>query len=284
MPDVDDATARDFSKRVQKILALRDDAYKFSVEAEDLFSNALGGLTISDWGEGGFSVKASHLLCSERLRFDAACHSPGVAAIWRHLQSNGKGFTKIADAHYDVWLPGRFRRVPAQDGVVLVESASLTEVNPDFNKTIADGHFGDPYAGRVDPGWILMARSGQVYGILGTAVMAQKDLEDKVITDDVIRVKARVGTKLLPGYLVTALSHPLLGRPLVKALAYGSSIPHIDPVDLMNHPIVRLNQADEEGVAELAEESAKAKAEADIMERQMTSDAERIIAKFMASK
>ena len=51
--------------------------------------------------------------------------------------------------------------------------------------------------------------------------------------------------KMRPGYLVTALSHPLFGRPVVKSLAYGSSIPHIDPGDIQALEIVRLKDADE---------------------------------------
>src|SRR5260370_20099424 len=33
---------------------------------------------------------------------------------------------------YDVWFPTRFRRVPAENGVLLVDCADLTEVNPDL--------------------------------------------------------------------------------------------------------------------------------------------------------
>ena len=112
--------------------------------------------------------------------------------------------------------------------MLLVDSADLTKVNPDHTKHIADGDFGDRYRARVKSGWVLMARSGQTYGIIGTTVIAERDLENKVISDHVMRIKPCKDADVEPGYLVTALSHPVFGRPLVKSLAYGSSIPEID--------------------------------------------------------
>jgi len=47
------------------------------------------------------------------------------------------------------------------------------------------------------------------------------------------------------GYIVTALTHPLLGRPLVKALAFGSSVPEIDGDDLAEVQIVRLKSGED---------------------------------------
>jgi hypothetical protein len=282
IPTVDEDTAADFQRRVNRIIELRDECYRLTLEAEGRFENALGSIKIADWGEKGFAVKASGAFLSARRRMDATIHNPGLSAIRRHLSKEGAGFTKIMDAGYDVWLPARFRRIPAEDGVWLFESADLTEINPDLKKRIADGDFGDPNRGRVDPGWILLARSGQTYGILGTAVLSGEDLQGRVVSDDVIRIKAKRDAKIRPGYLVTALSHPKFGRPVVKSLAYGSSIPHIDPGDVQTHEIVRLKDADEQSIAELAEASANARAKSDVLEREIAADAEKIIANFIA--
>lgn len=282
VPQVDDDVAANFQRRVERILELRNQAHRLTLEAEARFENALGTIRITDWGEKGFSVKASKSVASGRRRLDATIHNPGVTAIRRHLAKRGQGFTTIAEAGYDVWLPTRFRRIPAEDGVLLFDSADLTEINPDLKKRIADGDFGDPYFGRVEEGWVLLARSGQTYGILGTAVLSGRDLEGKVISDDVIRVRPTDRAKMRPGYLVTSLSHPIFGRPVVKSLAYGSSIPHIDVGDVLAHQIVRLKCADEAEIAELAEASAKARAAADLLEREIAADAEKIIHRFLA--
>ena len=100
-----------------------------------------------------------------------------------------------------------------------------------------------------------MARSGQTYGIIGTAILS-KVIEGKVISDHVMRIKPGAGAKMLPGYLMTALSHPIFGRPLVKSLAYGSSIPEIEVADVQSHPVVRLKLAEETEIANLAPESS----------------------------
>ena len=282
VPAVDDATAVDFSKRVAKILELRNEGYRLTLEAEERFSKALGVPEISDWGEEGFTVKASQAVVSGRRRFDATIHNPGVVALRRYLAKHGLGFISIAEAGYDVWLPTRFRRVPAQDGVLLVDSGDLAEINPDITKKIADGDFGDPNRGRIEPGWVLMARSGQTYGIIGTTILAEENLLDKVISDHVMRIKPRSKTTIKPGYLVTAMSHPIFGRPLVKALAYGSSIPEIDVMDIEPYPIVRLGEGEESAIADLAQRAAEASARADVLEREISTDAENIIAEFMA--
>ena len=54
----------------------------------------------------------------------------------------------------------------------LLGSAYLFEMNPDIEKRIADGDFGDRHARRVKQDWLLLARSGQTYGLNGTLVIA----------------------------------------------------------------------------------------------------------------
>jgi hypothetical protein len=280
VPLVDDATAAEFETRVQRIVDLRNEGHRLAIDAEAAFEKAIGPLAVDDWGESGFEVRAS-VLFRGRRRLDAIIHNPGVSAVKRHLAKNGKGFIPVAAAGFRVWLPSRFRRIPAPDGVPLVESGALLEVNPKIEKRIAEVDFGDAYKGRVHPGWVLVARSGQVYGINGTAVIATKALAGYVVSDDVIRVAPTPACTMPAGYLLVALSHPFLGRPLVKALAYGSSIPHIDPTDFASLPIVRLDPSKERAIAQLAEASARAMAEADAIESEIAGDAASIVDEFL---
>jgi hypothetical protein len=282
IPTIDDRTAEGFNTRVAQILSLRNEGHRLTLEAERQFERALGSVGVNDWGEKGFTVRASRALMAGRRRIEAAYHNPGVSKIMEHLELRGKAFTTLSEAGYEMWLPSRFRRIPAEDGTLLVQSGDLTEVNPDITKRIADVDFGDPYRGRVEAGWILLARSGQTYGILGTAVLAEVDLEQRVISDDVMRIKPPANSQLRPGYVVTALTHPVLGRPLVKALAYGSSIPHIDVADIAAHKVVRLAPSEESTIAELAEAAAKKRGSADLLEQQITAEAELILNRFIA--
>jgi len=216
-----------------------------------------------------------------RRRLDGARHNPGAAAIHHFLAKHGQGFSTLPEAGYDVWVPGRYKRIPVEDGVIYRDSADLLEVNPDLPKRYADCKFGDRFRGRVKDGWILVACSGQVYGIIGTAILATQALNDQVVSNHVLRAAPKKGS-VSAGYVVTALTHPLLGRPIVKALAFGSSVPEIDSDDLAKLHIVRLKPSQESAIADAAEESAKVRAAADLLEREITADAQRIIAKFMA--
>jgi hypothetical protein len=281
VPTVDDATALDFSKRATRILELRNEGYRLTLEAEAQFEDALGSPPVKDWGERGFEVKASKSFLSGRRRLDAARHNPGAAAIHGFLAKHGQGFSTLPEARYDVWVPGRYKRIPVEDGVIYRDSADLLEVNPDLPKRYADCKFGDKFRGRVKDGWILVACSGQVYGIIGTAILATQALNDQVVSNHVLRAAPKKGS-VPAGYVVTALTHPLFGRPLVKALAFGSSVPEIDGDDLAEIQIVRLRPGEETAIAEVAEQSAKVRAAADLLEREITADAEKIIAKFMA--
>jgi hypothetical protein len=70
----------------------------------------------------------------------------------------------------------------------------------------------------------------------------------------------------------------------VKALAYGSSIPHIDVADLKAFQVVRLRSKEEAAIADLAEEAASLRAKADLQERALASAAEKLIGQFVAGE
>jgi hypothetical protein len=88
----------------------------------------------------------------------------------------------------------------------------------------------------------------------------------------------------LAGLLYVALSHPVLGRPLGKALAYGSSIPHIDTADLLSLNIVRLSKGVEEKIANSAEQDAELRAKADLEERALAGKASLLIQRIIAGE
>jgi hypothetical protein len=81
--------------------------------------------------------------------------------------------------------------------------------------------------------------------------------------------------------IFTLPSHPNLGRPLVKSLPYGSSIPEIDPTDFSRLEVVRLADK-EEAIADLAEESAALRTQADKKERALSAAAGELIDRFVA--
>lgn len=273
-----------FAARVREILDLRDGAHAATVRSESLFEKALGPFASGDSGETGFEVRASKAVFTGRRRFDGQPHNPRAAALTRHWRKHGAGMISVRDAGFDAWLPKRFRRIHAPDGVDFLDSADLFEMNPDVEKRIADGDFGDRNRGRVEPGWLLLARSGQIYGINGSLVLANEWHTHKVISDHVIRLALRADAKMRAGYLLTALSHPTHGRPIIKSLPYGSSIPEIEVADIEALEIVRLSTVIENTIADLAEESAQLRARADLLEIEIATEAEALLDRFIAGE
>ena len=173
------------------------------------------------------------------------------------------------------------REIPAADGVPFLDSADLFEVNPDVTKCIVDADFGDPHKGRVKSGWLLLSRSGQIYGLNGSVMIAGHVHENKVVSDHIIRIAPNLG-RCRTGYLLTALTHPTLGRPRVKALPYGSSIPEIDVVDVKTFEVPRLTERAEEEIADQAEKAAVLRDRADELENEIAESAEDLINRFLA--
>ena len=142
-----DTRAR-FGSEAKEILNLRDRAYSMTVEAEELYERAFGAFEATDLGEQGFTSRAIGMFSGPR-RLDAWHHNPSVKALGVHLARQAKGWNGIVELGFDVWLPTRFRRVAARDGVDFLDSSDLFEINPDITKRIADRDFRDPHDGRV---------------------------------------------------------------------------------------------------------------------------------------
>jgi hypothetical protein len=126
-----------------------------------------------------------------------------------------------------------------------------------------------------------MACSGQVYGLNGAAMLMTEHHENVFFSHDLIRILPN-RNKVRPGYLLVALTHPKLGRPLVIRYAYGTSIPHLDPGDVASFPVVRLGEREEAAIADLAEEASMKRAKADFVERQLAHEAGELVDKFLA--
>ena len=279
VPSVTDSTMESFTWRATQVLELREQAYRSVNEAEQHFEACLGSSDIpANAGETGFVVPS----ITGSFRLDAAHHSPVVSSLRDHFKRNALTVESLDKCGFDVWVPGRYKRVPVDTGgVQYLDSSDLFVMNPNIDKRLADHGFGDPYGGRVEPGWILMASSGQVYGNIGGAVLATNFHLGKALANHVIRIKPRPGADARAGYVLTALTHPFLGRPLVKSLAFGSSVPEISPSALSELGIPRLAKSDEDTIADLMEGSFLLHSIADAIEGELAFEAESVIDHFI---
>lgn len=118
-------------------------------------------------------------------------------------------------------------------------------------------------------GTIIMACSGQKYGILGGAIMLTENQEGLFGSHDLMRIKVDE-SKVCAGYLLTFLNDPLLGSPYVVRNACGTSTPHLDSTDLRSVKVPRLAVDVESVIADLMDRSVSISAKADRLENEET--------------
>ena len=270
IPSVDDETAERFNLLMRRILLLRNESHRLSNEAEARFAAAIGPVRTAR-SEFGFEIRARETF-SGRRRLEASYHVPQAMAIVKRFKS----VERLRDVADRVWWMPRFKRFYGEGGLPYLSADELFTVNPAANKLILvdpdDGH--EQYFVRA--GWIVMACSGQVYGLNGAAALVTEHHESVFFSHDLIRIVANP-ERIRAGYLLVALTHPIYGRPLLIRAAYGTSIPHLDPNDVAEFPVVRLGEETEIAIDKLATAAARARAEADALERQLARDAGDVI-------
>jgi type I restriction enzyme S subunit len=125
-------------------------------------------------------------------------------------------------------------------------------------------------------GDILLARSGQVGGIIGRGVWADSRFASLCVSVDVFKISAQ-GSKVLPGYLYAYLCQTDVGyRQLIRTAA-GSSIPHIYPEDIFILNIPRCDEKIERQIHNNVKNAGKKRAEAQDLEDQARALVEKAI-------
>lgn len=211
---------------------------------------------------------------------DATYSAPSAMEAIEGLRNSSAALEPLSVIAERIWWPGRFRRVFGSNGTQYVSAAELFDSNPHISKRIYAGLVPKRSDYFVKRGWLLVARSGQTYGLNGRVLLVDQSHEDYFVSEDLIRIIPRAGV-IRPGYLMIALSHPQLGRPIVIRNAYGTSIPHLEPADLGAIDIARFSAKVEEQIADFAEEAAELRGRADELEDEMTLRAETIVTEFL---
>lgn len=266
-----------FQEMTEKILTCRNEAFYKLKKAETFFEKQFSSLPKQD-DASVFIRRASQTLFHNRRRFEAQNHNPKKENVEEHIDSFGPTWNTLEQAGCQIWSINRFKSISVEDGVELIGSAQIFELNPDYEKRISTSNIKDIDNAYVEPGWIMMARDGQVYGIIGSVVIATTQHKNKLPSCHVIRI---IPSEDIPsGYLCIAIGHPTLGRPRIKSLPCGSSVPTIEIEDLKKFRIPRLDKRIENTIAEFAETAFELWAEADDIENQITHQAENMISNF----
>lgn len=245
VPRFEDALEAEIHTNMRAAFGWRDEALDLETSAEADYATALG-IEIRATLDDHRSIAASELFTGRR-RLDGYHYNEVAHGIADAL---GKPDPLSAVAG-DIVLPQRFTRRFMGGGLPFIGSEDIFKVNPPITKFLSPSSMSEPDRYFVEPGWLLVARSGQLYGTNGNVTLADEWHVGKIVSEHVIRVTPASGIR--PGYLKTCLGHPVLGQPLILRNAFGTSIPEIDPDDLGTVPVSRVGQRLEGRIAEKTE-------------------------------
>lgn len=282
VPIPPDSRLEYFNSAVRTILEKRDLAYALLKEAETLFSEAIGEVPNHANPESGFEVPAS-LLFGKRRRLEGSYHTPQATKILNHFRRRKLPVMPLSEVTERVWWMTRFKRVFGEEGVPYFSAEELFSNNPKITKRVLIEQAENAEEFFVKAGWIIMACSGQTYGLLGSVALMTEHHKRVFFSHDLVRIIPR-RELIHPGYLLTALGHPTFGRPLTIRFAYGTSIPHLEPSDVSTFPVVRLGECTEQAIGERVEEATTLRVEADELENTIAAEAEKIVSEFIAGK
>ena len=226
--------------RSRSAFSLREDIDNV---AEEINAPVIGD--VGSFRSLGHSISARLLKSS--LRFEGQFHSIQALTVenWAHEHPNDRNELADVAEVYDV---PQFKHiyVDADYGVPFYTSGDLFKLDRRPDKYLSRSMTRDLYKYVIHEGWILLARSGQLGGIIGRPYLADSSLEGATTSDHVIRVVPRPGA-ILPGYLLAYLSTKA-GYTLLTRTMAGASVPALWPVQLRSIPVIRATRAFEENI------------------------------------
>ena len=271
-----------YDQRASKIIGFRDRAHNLVDRAEAEYLNAIGTRPEIGDGTSGFATKASAMFSRGR-RLEGNYHNPPALAAERAVQSGAQRIDVLGDLVERVFVPGRFKHIYGDEGVPYLDSAQILEVAPDINKRVLSLKGKKKADYLVSAGTLLIPCSGQLHGIIGSVGLATDWHENKVLTNHILRIVPKSKPAIRIGYLQAVLSHPLLGRPRVLKGAFGSSVPELSPDDVSGISVPRLPTAIEDKIADMMEEAATLRTQADELEKQIANEAEGHLNQFLST-
>ena len=238
-------------EKVSEIFKARNAAYQLDIFSRAKFAERMQDLP-EPASEVGYTILTSQFFGGRR-RLEAYAHSPESRFLSQMHERNAQLVVALGSIA-DVAVPGRFKRIFGETGTTYLDSEPIFKINPEIGKFLTPATEVDLKSYMVQRGWLLMACSGQIYGLNGQTIIANDWHEGKVVTQHIMRIIPKPGG-VRPGYLQTVLSHPTLGQPLVVSKAYGTSVPELAPEDISQLPIPRLAPEIEDEIANAAEKA-----------------------------
>jgi type I restriction enzyme S subunit len=234
IPRLDPATEQRIHRLIERAASLRVEANKRLKQLRIDTTSVLGLPT-------GFSARYDHAraigsstLYSINSRLDAYSYigyAGQAASAIRQVEIPQRPLYEIT---VEIFNPPVFKRVyVGSEGVPYLMGYEVYENHPKPSRYLSRSTK-DIERYILREGMIIIQDAGQRYGLLGTPIYANRTLDGKAATNNMIRIVNP--NKNMAGYLFAFLDTEI-GRRLIVRESYGSSLPHILPAWLGAIPI-----------------------------------------------
>jgi type I restriction enzyme, S subunit len=189
----------------------------------------------------GYSAGSN--LVKKASRLDGFYYNPNAQAIENMIVRQAKGYTSLEAITEDVFDVPPFKHiyVEPESGVPFFTSGDLFLLERKTDKYLSKTQTKELKKYVLKQGWILLARSGQLGGIIGRPQFADSTLHNATASDHVIRIVPKKG-KSTSGFLYTYLSLPDIGYHLLTRTMSGASIPALWPKHLKQIKVPIVNE------------------------------------------
>jgi type I restriction enzyme, S subunit len=209
-------------------------------------------------------------------RLDALFHSRYHQEVTEAVAGSSSGAISVGKIAISIVEPTRFKRLPVDNeafGVPFFGTTALMWADPKPSYFLSKRQKGvEEYL--VTHSNVLIPRSGQLSGLIGTAVLPYGRMVGGGVTEDAIRINCN--SKKDAGYLFVALRSEY-GRRQLKARACGSSIPHLNVHQIAKVIVPKLNNEKRDELGEMGLRTTELRDQAIIIEDQARSLVERAI-------
>ncbi|WP_411815812.1 hypothetical protein [Gordonia sp. SND2] len=276
MPDK--AERRDIGDAAERALSMRQSARRLQTEADALYASLVNP-DETPVDEMIFATIGVTDALSGRRRLEGQYHRSDVLQIENMVRTASGKVQPLSQLVKSVAVGARFKRYFGDNGTAYRSASELFDVNPPVSKRIYSALLPHPGRYMLRKGWIIMACSGQTYGLLGRTMVLTENHEGVFGSHDLIRIVPDDDVART-GYLQTALNHVEYGRPRVVRYASGTSVPHLDPPDIREVMIPRFDPEQEAAIADLSDEATALAADADRLETAAVQAAEAAVARL----
>lgn len=241
VPRLGDKVERRAHALVEEAASLRTDASSALCGVTGDVEREIGAPSLRRLSEASRAIgnAVSIRAIGESRRFEAFFYNPVAIDLDRWVADHPNGHWLLGEVSnvFDV-PPFKHVYVDEERGVPFYTSGDLFRLERLPEKYLSRTRTRDLVKYILEGGWVLLARSGQLGGIIGRPQFADSALHEAAASDHVIRIVPD-RSRVPPGYLYAYLSTPTVGYMLLTRTMTGASVPALWPKYLNDVCVVK---------------------------------------------